>query len=377
MVLSPRWMRTLTCVLAMSLVASCGLPRSGPDRDEVVALPEEDIGLDFNVIPVTPDVARMTRVDERSGFEVSLINTPEEPTQLIAEGDVMSITVWENIDEGLLNPQGIGASQLPNSIVDERGMVFVPYVGLIKAAGRTLNTVRESIQTALAQRTLNPQVDIYPIEKGGRLVSVQGSVNAPGLYPIEKPTRTLLPMLARAGGVNDDPKTIRIKLRRGRLLGEISLQDLYDDPMNNIPVRSGDALIAERDRRIFTALGAVSGPQAVPFPTRDVSVIRALGLVGGLVDSRADPTGVFIFREEPPEIANRLMPGQEFTETTKVAYIFDLTQPGALFLAGDFMMRNDDTLYVTTAPFVRWLKIMQAISPLVAFGGSARALGGF
>ncbi|MEM7239890.1 MAG: SLBB domain-containing protein, partial [Pseudomonadota bacterium] len=256
------------------------------------------------------------------------------------------------------------------------GFVFVPYVGLIKAGGRTINAVRETIQTELAEKTLNPQVDIYPLEKGGRLVSVQGSVNVPGLYPIEKPTRNLLPMLARAGGVSDDPKTIRIKLRRGRLVGEISLQDLYDDPMNNIPVRAGDALIAERDRRIFTALGAVSGPQAVPFPTRDVSVIRALGLVGGLVDSLADPTGVFIFREEPPEIANRLLEGEAFTEPTKVAYIFDLTQPGALFLAGDFMMRNDDTLYVTTAPFVRWLKIMQAISPLISFGGSVRTLGG-
>ncbi|MEM7669803.1 MAG: polysaccharide export protein, partial [Pseudomonadota bacterium] len=79
---------------------------------------------------------------------------------------------------------------------------------------------------------------------------------------------------------------------------------------------------------------------------------------------------------EPPEIANRLLEGEAFTEPTKVAYIFDLTQPGALFLAGDFMMRNDDTLYVTTAPFVRWLKIMQAISPLISFGGSVRTLGG-
>lgn len=376
MAVQSRWMRALWSVLAVSLVASCGLPRAGPDRDEVIAPVPDDVGLNFNIIPVTPNVSRITRLDERSGFDVSLVDTPEEPTQLIAVGDVMSITVWENIDEGLLNPQGIGASQLPNSIVDESGFVFVPYVGLIKAGGRTINAVRETIQTELAEKTLNPQVDIYPLEKGGRLVSVQGSVNVPGLYPIEKPTRNLLPMLARAGGVSDDPKTIRIKLRRGRLVGEISLQDLYDDPMNNIPVRAGDALIAERDRRIFTALGAVSGPQAVPFPTRDVSVIRALGLVGGLVDSLADPTGVFIFREEPPEIANRLLEGEAFTEPTKVAYIFDLTQPGALFLAGDFMMRNDDTLYVTTAPFVRWLKIMQAISPLISFGGSVRTLGG-
>ncbi|MEM7240156.1 MAG: polysaccharide biosynthesis/export family protein, partial [Pseudomonadota bacterium] len=162
-----RWMRALWSVLAVSLVASCGLPRAGPDRDEVIAPVPDDVGLNFNIIPVTPNVSRITRLEERSGFDVSLVDTPEEPTQLIAVGDVMSITVWENIDEGLLNPQGIGASQLPNSIVDESGFVFVPYVGLIKAGGRTINAVRETIQTELAEKTLNPQVDIYPLEKGG------------------------------------------------------------------------------------------------------------------------------------------------------------------------------------------------------------------
>lgn len=377
MIVSSRLMRICLALVTVSIVASCGLPRNGPNRDEVTAIPEESFGLTFEVVPVTPEVARITRVDETSGFEVSLVDTPEEPTQLIADGDIMSITVWENIDEGLLNPQGIGASQLPNSEVDDRGMVFVPYVGLIRASGRTLNSVREEIRQKLAEKTLNPQVDIFPIDKAGRMVSVQGSVNSPGLYPIERPTRKLLPMLARAGGISGDPKTTRIRIRRGRLVGEIAVQDLYDSPDNNIPVRTGDAIVAERDRRVFTALGAISGQQSVPFPERDVTVIRALGLVGGLIDARADPTGVFVFREEPPEIANRLVPGAAYTEPMKIAYTFDLTQPGAMFLASDFMMRDDDTLYVTTAPYVRWIKIMQAISPIVGFGGSVRALGGF
>ncbi|MBY8977720.1 polysaccharide export protein [Rhodobacteraceae bacterium NNCM2] len=378
MIFPSRMMKICLGVLAVSLVASCGLPRSGPNREEVVALPTEETGgLPFNAIIVSPEVAAMTRVDESSGFDVSLIDASREPTQLIAVGDVMAITVWENIDEGLLNPQGIGASQLPQSVVDERGMIFVPYVGLIPAAGRTINTVRETIQSRLAEKTLNPQVDIYPVDKAGRLVSVQGSVNAPGLYPIEKPTRYLLPMLARAGGISEDPQTTRIKIRRGRLVGEISVEDLYDNPANNIPVRSGDAIVAERDRRVFTALGAISGQQSVPFPERDVTVVRALGLVGGLLDERADPTGLFIFRKERPEIANRLVPGSNFTEPTPIAYVFDLTKPGALFVAGDFMMRDDDTMYVTTAPYVRWMKIMQAISPVVGFGGSVRSLGGF
>ncbi|MEM8790736.1 MAG: polysaccharide biosynthesis/export family protein [Pseudomonadota bacterium] len=363
-------------VAALTL-AACGLPRNGPDLAEITARPAEGSGLAFEIVPISPAVVEITRPVETAGFSTRLATAAEEPTQLIAVGDVMAVTVWENIDQGLLNPDGVGSSALPNTVVDERGFIFVPYVGLVKAAGRTLNGVRERVRAALADQTPNPQVDIFPLTRGGRQVSVQGNVNAPGVYPIERQTRRLLPMLARAGGVSADPEVTRIKLRRGAVVGEISLQDLYDDPANNIPVRSGDAVIAERDRRIFTALGAVRQPQTVAFPTRDLSLIRAVGLANGLIDQTADPTGVFVFRREPAVIANRVQPGAGHNGPVNVAYVFDLTAPGALFLAREFMMRDDDTLYVTNAPYVKWQKILQGIAPVVGFGGAARALGGF
>ncbi len=33
-----------------------------------------------------------------------------------------------------------------------------------------------------------------------------------------------------------------------------------------------------------------------------------------------------------------------------------------------------NTLYVTTAPFTRWMKVLQSIAPLVTFAGSAKSL---
>ncbi len=189
----------------------------------------------------------------------------------------------------------------------------------------------------------------------GRVVSVQGRVRTPGLYPIERPTERLLAMLARAGGVTEEPEVVRLKLRRGAVTGEIWVQDLYDNPANDVALHSGDALIAERDRRIFTALGAV----------------------GGLVDATADPTGVFIFRNEPATIAARILPGVTSGQSRRVVYLLDLTKPGGLFLAREFIMRDGDTLYVTSAPFTKWMKILQSLAPLVTFSGSARVLTGF
>jgi polysaccharide export outer membrane protein len=358
------------------MLTACGLPRSGPYFGEITSDKQlADYG--FNVLDVTPEVTRITRVNEASGFTVNFIQASPENTSTVAKGDVLAITVWENIDEGLLNPAGVGATPLPNSVVDEQGRVFVPYVGLIQAAGRTLNQVREIIRSRLAEKTLNPQVDVFPVDPKGRQISIQGSVSAPGIYPIDTPSKHILAMIAKAGGVSLDPEIVRLKLRRGNVQAQIWLQDLYDDPRNDVHLRNGDAIIAERDRRIFTALGAVSGPSTIPFPQRDVSVITALGTVGGLNDGAADPTGLFLFREETEEIARRLMPDKEITGPQRVAYILDLTQPSGLFLARDLYMRDGDTLYVTTAPFVRFRTILGAVAPLINFGGSVRNLGGF
>ena len=353
-------------------LGACAVPRSGPYYEEVTAPAPAEI--DYDIVRVNAAVAAATRIDERMGFARVFREAPPVDTAAIARGDVLSITVWENIEQGLLNPEGIGATQLPKVEVDERGLIYVPYVGLIRAAGRTVSELRETIRARLAEKTLNPQVDVFATEGRGRMVSVQGRVRTPGLYPIMPETERLLPMLARAGGVTEEPEVVLLKLRRGRETGRIWVQDLYDEPANDVALRDGDALIAERDRRIFTALGAVGRPATVPFPVRELSVERAMGAVGGLVDATADPTGVFVFREEIPEIAGKVLPAKAGSGPRRVVYLIDLTEPGGMFLAREFIMRDGDTLYVTTAPFTRWMKVLQSIAPLVNFAGSAKTL---
>lgn len=218
-------LRRLTLIAALTLaLGACALPRSGPYYEEITAAPPED--LTYEVVRVTPAVARATRIDERMGFDSSFRDVAPENTAAVAAGDVLSVTVWENIDEGLLNPQGIGATPLPKVKVDERGLIYVPYVGHVRAAGKTLAEVREAIRARLAEKTLNPQVDVFPVDSRGRVVSVQGRVRQPGLYPIEPGTERLLPMLARAGGVTEEPEVVRLKLRRDRRSGEIWVRRL-------------------------------------------------------------------------------------------------------------------------------------------------------
>ena len=368
--------RSLVAPAVLAIVGGCSLPRGGPDMSEI-SLGTGDAAYGFEVLTVTTEVAYLTAVDERSSFSFKFVRTGAEPHYLIERGDTLAITIWENSDEGLLSPAGVGASPLPQVRVDERGRISVPYIGPVAAAGRTLSQVRRDIAKRLSGKTVDPQVDVFPVEQKGRSVSIQGIVGAPGVYPIDRLTTHILPMLAKAGGIQLEPEAVRIKLRRGRVQGEIWLTDLYDSPENDVHLRSGDHIIVERDRRIFTALGAVGANKTMQFPTRTVSLIRAIGLVGGLRDETADPTGVFVFREEPSEIARQLFPGREIDGPVRVAYIVDLTKPAGMFIARDFKMRDRDTIYVTDASYIRWQKIMQAIAPVVSFGGAARSLGGF
>lgn len=363
-------------ILALLLgLSACALPRSGPSLSEIEATPATDAP--YEVVNVTPQVALRTRIDEHTGFSPTFVETATEAVSRVGRGDELQITVWESLDQGLLSAQGIGATTLPRVKVDENGQIYVPYAGLIRAEGRSLNQLRAAIRSRLAEKTLNPQVDVFPAGVGSREVSVQGRVNTPGIYQIEESTRRLAGMLARAGGIKEDPEVMQIKLRRGNTTEQVWLQDLYDDPRNNVALRAGDIVFAERDRRMFTAIGAVRRPAAVNFPTRDLSAVRALGVVGGLIDGAADPTGVFVFREEPAEVARQLFPDRTVGGPERVVYILNLTKPSGMFIARDFMMRDGDTLYVTNAPFVAWQKILQSISPLVSFGSSVRTLGQF
>ncbi|MEL6934142.1 MAG: polysaccharide export protein, partial [Pseudomonadota bacterium] len=84
--------------------------------------------------------------------------------------------------------------------------------------------------------------------------------------------------------------------------------------------------------------------------------------VGGLSSSTADPTGVFIFRNEPSEIANQVLGRNDLEGAQRLVYVLDLTQPNGVFFARDFAIRDDDTLYVTEAPFAKWAKIIGTVT---------------
>jgi len=154
--------------------------------------------------------------------------------------------------------------------------------------------------------------------------------------------------------------------RRGRS-GSIYLQDLFDNPALDISLRAGDDVIVEIDRRAFTALGASGAQARVPFPRGDMNVIEALAEVGGLNAQLSDPTGIFVFRREPKAVANRVAQTDVLADNEPFAYVVDLTRPECIFIAKEFQIRDDDTIYITEAPFVAWSRVLEETSSTLDF----------
>ncbi|MFN3293161.1 MAG: polysaccharide biosynthesis/export family protein [Gemmobacter sp.] len=370
-----RGARYLVLATVVASVAGCGLPRSGPNKREIFASSVLQQG-DAFVVAVNDRVTRATSVIPDLSFPQSFAAAGRIGADTISAGDVLNLQIFENVkDEPLLSTAGERVSVLTDVQVDDKGYIFVPYAGRIKAAGRTPDQLRAAITKELDTQTPDPQVLINRVAGDGSAVSVSGGVAGPGVYPIERPTRTLSGMLARAGGVAIEPAVAQVRVTRGKTTRKVWLQDLYENPALDIALRPGDRIVVEQDRRAFVAMGATGTQTRVPFDTQTLSAIEAIAQVGGLNTNLADPTGVFVFRNEPDVIANKVLGRSDLTGDQRMVYVLDLTQPMGMFHARDFVVRDGDTVYVTEAPFVQWSKTINAITGTATAADSLATVG--
>lgn len=358
---------------AVLTVSACGLPRSGPTKKEILSGSIEKGG-NTNVVHVTDGVIRAANFQPSYGFSSDFRNAGAVGADTIRPGDVLGLSIWENVDDGLLASMGQKSTQLQQLQVDSNGYIFMPYAGRVKASGNTPEQLRSLITEKLSSQTPDPQVMVTRVAGDGATVSVMGKVLGQGVFPIERPTRTLSAMLARAGGVSIEPEIAVVTVKRGNSSGKIWLKDLYSNSKNDIALRPGDVVLVEEDQRNFTALGAFGGQTKVPLGNDQVTAIEAIAMVGGLQTQLADPTGIFVMREEPQSVARAVTGNATLVGSQRVAYILDLTKPDGMFLARDFLIRDNDTVYVTEAPFVQWQKSLRSITGTAAeVGATERA----
>ncbi len=149
--------------------------------------------------------------------------------------------------EDLLELQVFGADALNRTVrVNSRGLISLPLVGLIQAAGLTSQQLEQSLAAKLSENYLqNPQVSVFIKEFTSQRVTVEGEVKKPGVYPLKGRT-TLLQTLATAEGLTTvaDPNSVKVfraDLTSGaRTTLEFDLEKIRTGEIRDPDVRNDD-----------------------------------------------------------------------------------------------------------------------------------------
>ena len=364
-------------VLAALVVAGCAtpqMPRSGPQADEVIdSLQQSAETGAVQIVNVDPSVVRaqQSRHRRQTFSEVFPSESRQALPMSIGAGDVLDVTIWEAQPATLFgnapidprNPSTVRATTLPEQVVDQDGLIRVPFAGPIKVLGQTLEQVQAEIVRRLHGKANQPEALVRLVRGGSSTVTVVGEVANSIRIPLTPARERLLDALAAAGGVRQPVHRMSLQVTRGDNHPSMPMDLVVRDPRQNVPLRAGDVVTALYQPLYFTVLGATGKNDEVPFETQGISLAQALGRAGGLNDARSDPKGVFIFRFESADALAWARPPALLAPDGRVPVVYrlDLADAGSYFLMQDFQMQHQDVLYVSNAPSVELQKFLNLL----------------
>jgi polysaccharide export outer membrane protein len=350
-------------VVSTSLLTGCALfPASGPTPHAVVA-EARTATAPYVLVELTPDIVSLLAPQERKGLG-AMGPRGSVPTVTLGVGDVVSVTVFEAAAGGLFIPNP-GSTRpgnyvtLPDQVVDNAGNITVPYAGAVHVAGRKIPDVQAEIVSRLKDRAIDPQVVITLKDQKASQVSVLGEVNGPSRFPITPSGDRVLDVIARAGGPKYPGYQTYVTLQRGGREGTELFDDLVARPADNVYIKAGDTVVVSNRPKRFVALGASGKNAQIDFDAAQMTLAEALGKAGGLVDGRANPSYLFVYRLEDRSTLGLFgqADGGAVTDFVPTVYSVNLREPSGYFLASQFYMRDKDVLYATNAPVADLSKV--------------------
>jgi polysaccharide export outer membrane protein len=161
---------------------------------------------------------------------------PVEPGFTIGPEDVLGVLVWKEPD-------------LSSDVtVRPDGMITLPLVRDIKAAGLTPAGLGDRIQTAVREYITDASVTVVVRQMNSRKVFITGEVAKPGSYPLTS-SMTVMQLIAVAGGVTEfaEGKSISVMRIEGGQTSTFPFN--YKDvasgkkPAQNIVLKPGDTVV--------------------------------------------------------------------------------------------------------------------------------------
>ena len=385
MIRRPRFVSRPAALLCASLAAGCSaLPTSVPEERGVFKAQQSAANtIGFQIVDIRPEtVAAIGAAPAEDLRSLETLGRPRR-ADTIGAGDLLSIAVFEvgtslfgaasgtdtTGDTGGATPSPItpGAARhtIPALQVDASGNITFPYVGRVRAAGRTSYELARIIEGGLKSKSTDPQVVVTIASNLANTVIVSGDVEKPGRFPLTLGRERLADIVAVAGGPKKADYDTSVQVTRGGTTARILLQTLTQSPRQDIVLVPGDRVQLIYKARSFTAFGASQRVEQVPLNTAQFSLAEGIARVGGPANERADANAVFLVRYEGPAVARRLgIPVQ--AAGTPVMYRVDMMNPSNYFLTTRVPIRDQDVLLIANARTDQINKLFGLIGQLVS-----------
>lgn len=365
------------------ILSACGnLPTSGPAQIGVIGLKSQTAQVsvpDVAVIDVdenvTSDLYRVAYGQSFADFGLGGSGSID----VIGAGDVLEVTLWEAAPAvlfgGALNSVGSGTAQtvnLPPQMVSSKGIISVPFLGAVSVRGKTAEVVQKEIVGRLKKMANQPQVMVRVVQNNSSNATVIRAGRSIRM-PLTGHRERVLDAVAAIGGTDSGVQDISVQMTRGDMVRTVALETITAQPVQNVVLKSGDVVTLLAKPLSFTALGALGKNQQISFSAKGMNLGEALGASGGLLDRRANPKGVFVFRYQPlallphDEREKWLAKGYDISMDVPTVYRMNLLDANSLFWLQKFPMKDKDIVYVANAPLAEMQKFLQFVfSPVVS-----------
>lgn len=206
-----------------------------------------------------PDVKLVQQTALPEPVPTDLVTAPRP--QVLGPSDQVSVDVF-------------GLPEFSRTVtIDRSGSISLPMVGQVAVSGKSPAQLGQDIARLLrANHVRDPRVSVNVTQVVSQVITVEGEVRTPGLYPVTG-RMTLLRAIARAQGTTDTARENYILVYR--TVGGQQYAGLYDlraiklgmyaDP----EVFANDLVVVDesRARRTFNLVIATSGLLAAPLVT--------------------------------------------------------------------------------------------------------------
>jgi polysaccharide biosynthesis/export protein len=387
--------RTAFGLLLCLTAAGCtALPTSGPNSHSIVdgaatSLVSDPGNVVFNYALLDINRAVLDRVAAigPDSFFKSFGNRRAPPVAIrVGVGDVLQVSIFESSAGGLFIPAEAGARPgnfvtFPPQMVDRSGAISVPFAGEVAAAGRSLAEIQRDIEVKLKKRAVEPQAVVSMAEQNANEVSVVGEVvSGANKFKIRPNGERILDMLSKAGGFKYPGHELFVTLQRGKQKTTVYFPTLINNPDENIFVEPGDIIYVYREQQKFVAVGALGSAGQTSgltglfaFENERMSLNEAVAKAGGLLDTRANPSQVFVYRIESRQTLEALKVDlKKFPRDQKfipTIYRANFRDPSSFFFAQSFPIRHKDIIYVANADAVeltKFLEFLRTVTSTVA-----------